>query len=413
MLPWSNYNLKYALTFALGLVTASSYLGAFEDTKVLPKGVRNFTIRTVDTKLDKKNDAEGDHVNLGDPIQKGLTFEKIIAGEEGSLKGLALVGMQSTGFEEDDSLGTYTADLKAHVRVVAPVFAYGLTDRLTLAIAVPYYQAATNVAVGFKTNETGELFLQALQNRQLTAAAVETVSKLNNAIGELQNKLMENGYEPLGDWQKSGYGDTTLAAKYLAFDGDAFDVATTFGVVAPTGRLDNPNILTDIPFGDGTWDAFLQASFDYSFAQGWLLNYYSKYLYQFESERDIRLVTEVESIKGPLEKVNYKMGDIWTTGLSAQWEPDFGLVSGVGLDYLRKFGDRYYVEDPDVDARYRQETYHESVRNTYMLGYSTIPAFRRKAFAAPLKATLVYSRVADSVSNPTNDIYQFDVKLFF
>ncbi|MBP9707267.1 MAG: hypothetical protein KBD78_06450 [Oligoflexales bacterium] len=388
---------------------------AFETTKVLPKGVRNLTIRTVDTSIKDKNNDVGETVPVSDPLQKGLTFDKIIRGEKGILKDLAVVGRDTVGMEDDTELGSFTADLRGDIRVIAPIFAYGISEKLTFGMAIPYYQAATKIEVGFQKNENADLFIQRLHDLQLTQGAIEAGAKLNNAVGRLQDKLEENGYQRLDQWQQSGYGDLTVLLKYLALDQERIKAAATVGLNAPTGRVDNPDILIDIPFGDGTWDAFTQLTFDFPlYTDELLFNQYTRYRYQFEAQRDIRLITEAEAIEGEKKRVSYKMGDVLTSGVSLQWEPSFGLVTGAAAEYLNKYGDRYDVDNPEVDAKYRNETSQIAWRQNYLLGYSTLPAFKRKSFPAPLKATLMYSTlIRDGVSLPKNELYQLDISLFF
>jgi hypothetical protein len=61
------------------------------------------------------------------------------------------------------------------------------------------------------------------------------------------------------------------------------------GVVVPTGRTDNPDILQDIAFGDGQWDAFFE------FGGGMTANSYlsfdqwNRFTYQFPMTEEVRL----------------------------------------------------------------------------------------------------------------------------
>ncbi len=387
---------------------------AFESTKVLPKGVRNVTIRTVDTKVTTKTSQKGEVEPIAEPLNKALTFDKIIRGEKGVKKNLARGGMDYLGLTEADSVGDYNADLRAHVRVIAPIIAYGLTDKLTLAIAVPWYQAATNVDVGFQPSALGQSFINRLSgdpNYQLSAAHVAG-NKLNDAVGELQKKLTDNGYKNLDSWRQSAWGDTTLAAKYLLFTSEHFKTASTLGVVAPTGRKDDPNILTDLPFSDGSWDSFAQIIFDFPITKDVVVNQFSKYTYQFKNRREIRLVTEAEAIEGSTDMVTIKMGDHVTSGASLQYEPRWGLVTGIGAEYFRKFGDRYDTEDL-VAEKYQKDTAQTSWRNTVKLGFSTVPLYQDKKVAVPFIISAMYSQHKSSVSMPTNDILTVDVNLYF
>ncbi len=406
------YRYPILLLVALGAVHAS----AFESTAVLPKGKRNLQLKFVDTHLRDKSDDGGETVPLSEPLSKELTFARALRGEKSLIKRSMLESAMLLGeFGTDDSLGRFSADLRGHVQVSAPIIAYGLTERLTLAVAIPYYRTATDIEVGFKESATAKAFLASLHedDRRQFGAAQTAFAKIDGAVFELNKKLRDNGYQELGPWQEEGFGDLTLAAKYLARDEKFHKLSVTAGLVAPTGRVDDPNILTDIGFGDGTWDLAGTLTNDLPFGEEWVWNQYAKYAYQFSAQRDIRLVTEEEPIEGEIERTNYKLGDKINTGTSMNYVPGFGLLVGLAYEYYHKYGDKYQVKDSWVADKYAKDTFQLSHRGELLLGYSSVPAFRRGETPVPFKANLFYSRHLRSLSMPNNDLLGFDASVFF
>lgn len=418
-------NFLYAAKFTVGLTAILSWSAAaqvFDNTKVLPVGVRGVNIRSVETTIDQKTDASGKALPLAAPLQKDLTFGKIVAGETGLKSRQLAAFLLANGFSESEAAGTFQADLRGRVRVLAPIFSYGLTDKTTLAIAALWYRAETVAEMGFVQSSRGDDFIASLaseQNNQIEAAR-EAATKLNNAVTRLNAKLVANGYREIEDWQQSGIGDLTVAAKARAFDTGKVSGALTTGFVAPTGRVDDPNVLTDIPFGDGQWDVFGQLALDQPFLKHFFFNQFVKYTWQLPSEKTVRDVTADESIEVNNIRTRFKLGDKTEAGASVNYLSPGGVVLGAGYGMFRKFSDRYYdISQPDMPAGERTRAQLAKDTNQYAehsglaVGYSTIPAFQRGRFPAPLELKFGLQRQIKSRNMPVTDQAQIDASLFF
>lgn len=381
----------------------------------MPKGVRNLDLRSVSTEFDEKTGPDGAKSPLAQPLMKELTFD-LIARDEEKLKGDQLRAfLTSQGFSDSDSVGAFTADLNGSISVLAPITSYGITDRLTVALAVPVYTASTSVAVGFQPSATAAAFLASLskpENNQTTAAR-EAGEKINNAVYRLNDKLTDNNYQALEDWHAQGVGDITVATKYRFLGTNYLGGALTSGVVAPTGRTDDPDILTDIPFGDGQWDLFGQFSFDQFAFGGVTVNQFGKYTVQLPGTKDVRAVEEDEEIEVQHTSTKFKLGDKVDAGTSLQWNPSFGLVTGVGYTYFRKYGDVYRGVEPETKKLLEKETDQVAHNSEVQFGYSTLPHYQAGLFAVPFEVKVTYIRQISSQNLPVTDLAQFDLNLFF
>jgi len=392
-----------------------SPLYGFESTKVLPEGVRNLTIKSVNTSIGHKSNNSGGVDPIGEPLEKNLDFARVVKGEIG-IKKLSIQGlMLNEGFDPGDSLGTFSADMHGNVAVTAPIFSLGITDKLTLAIAAPYYKAKMGVKVGFNMNHKNvEKLKRSLELKSQTQSLYDVTEKLNDAVGELQKKLRDNGYREMRDWEGKGFGDITVAGKYRAINGDVFKLASINGVVAPTGRVSDPDILNDMPFGRGTWDVFSTLAVDEYVGSDLFFNQFAKYTHPLTAKRELRLVTEDESIEVEKATVRYKLGGKWEAGTSVQYEPQSGLVAGLGYVVGLKYGDRYDVENnPESKEKLQKDTHERSQHWEAKLGYSGIPAYQRGEIPAPFSATIEYKRHIASVNTLTNDFVTVDLALFF
>ena len=398
-----------------GLLGMTSNALAFEHTKVLPKGVRNATLRMIDTEISEKTNANGIPEPLSQPLAKDLTFARILQGETGVKRQQLEAFLLANGFPLDQSIGTFSADLQGRVSVVAPVFSYGLTEKLTLALAIPYYRASTAVEMGFKPNPNAQTFLTTLtqpSNNQ-TQSAREAAEKFNSAVEELNKKLARNGYSRLDTWEGQGLGDIVVAAKHQTFASEYFIAALTGGVNAPTGRGDDPDLLTDLPFGDQQWDVFAQAAFDQPLVAGIGLNEYAKYTYQAPGRKSIRAKTEDEAIEVELKRVSFKLGDKVDAGVSLVYEPAFGLTTGIGRSLFRKRGDQYRGLSLESETEWEKGSDQSADYNEYKLGYSTVPAYQQGTFKVPFSVGLEFKQHVKSRNMPVSDLAQAELSLFF
>ena len=388
---------------------------AFESAKVLPVGVRNIDLRYVTTKIDSTTTSNGDKVGLGDPLNAELKLSDVVSGRDAYQKLKLQAFMLDQGFASDDVLGRYTADVNGRLDVIAPVFAYGLTDKVTLAIGIPYYQGATSLAIGWQPTNRAQEFVNTLARPDVNqlAASVEARTELNNAVDQLASRFRSNGYSALSDWRDQGFGDLTIGAKYRFYENDQVAVASTGGVVAPTGQADDPNNLTDIGFGDDQWDIFAGVSVDEPVMSDIVLNQNAKYTVQLPGERDLRQATENEPLAVANQPTKFKLGDKVELGTSAQYLPAFGLVSGLGYSFTRKFADVYKPTSDAVEQELEKDTEQVSQAALARLGYSTLPAFERGDMAVPIEVTLTYSRQLSSRNLPVTDLAQFDLNLYF
>lgn len=411
--------MRLPFAIAIGLLSTILFHEqsfSFENTKVMPKGVRNVQVRSVFTQAASKTDEFGNREPLAEPLWKPLRFRNILSSETGLKKKQLEALMIQQGWSKEKTLGDFYAELDAKIHVTAPIFAVGATNRLTLIAALPVYQASTDIQAGFRANEGANEFLAALTNPAMNQnkSAVEAAEKLQNAVGRLNKKLIDNNYEQLEAWNKTDLGDLTLMAKYLTVDTNFFKMATTMGVVAPTGSTERPEILTDLPFGDGQWDVFSQLTFDQKLMTGITFNQFYKYTYQAPDKREYRLKTAYETIEVPEKELKFKLGDKIETGLSFQFEQDStGLTAGIGANYFFKHSDRYETDDLAAKAELQKESDRSASYWAARLGYTSIPAFRRKEIPIPLIASIEYRKQIQSRNMPITDFTQIDIGIFF
>jgi len=403
----------YLLLGLVGSVTSSLSV-AMEDAKVLPKGARRLAITTIHTDFNSQNDSQGNEKSAGSPLEKTVSYNDFIDQRSGVDKAQLKALLLANGTAEGTVVGRFEADVEGQVNVFAPSFGYGLSDKWSIGFAIPIYQARTDAAVSFHPNEEADRFIASLaaSGSGLASKVDEAVATINNVSEMLDQKLEANGYDRLGEWEQTGLGDIIVKGKYQGLKTSRQRALVEVGFVAPTGETDDPDVLTDVAFGDGSWDLVVGGSYDYSFPNTPLfLNGYSRYTAQLPANRRVRMKTDDEPIVSETENVRYDLGDKFDAGTSLQVDSQLGLNAGIGYNYFYKAEDKYFAGDSS--GPYEQDTMQMQHSGELSLGYSSVPAFYRKQSAVPYTGSLSYQRQYHALNLPNADRIQFDFKLYF
>lgn len=163
------------LTPPIGLTTA----------KVLPKGVRNISIKGVIAENLNKYGSMGNETTIADPLFQDLTFQNLLDGNDSAKeRGEILAAMNQAGASLDDSLGNTTGQINVNANVTIPVVAFGITEKLTGAIAIPIFRTSLNVDTSVvQTNQ--ELINNLLANLEKSGASVkreDLIDKINRPV---------------------------------------------------------------------------------------------------------------------------------------------------------------------------------------------------------------------------------------
>lgn len=211
---------------------------------VLPKGVRNLTYQYTMT-----GEITGRYTNSGN--LQGYNINANINAD--SIKGInAAVDTYLGTLSQDDynafSFGTFQGSATSKVKVQGLGGGYGVTDKITLYGFIPFYSATVNLNI--ERTEKG-------RNNVGTAIQLENLPDVDVRL--IQSLFVNYyQYQPLGRWQADDFGDLEMGAMYQLRKWRNAGALINVGFVAPTGRADNPDILQDIAFGDGQWDAFFE-----------------------------------------------------------------------------------------------------------------------------------------------------------
>jgi Putative MetA-pathway of phenol degradation len=394
---------RFSLTVAMTLLTASqAFAGglfapfALDSAQVMPKGVRSIRLGGFTTEITDKYDGGGTIVPLADSFNKQITWKELIDStpggfERGQFKG----GLESMGVDLNSVVGDARGVVDTRLTTTLPIAAYGVTQKLTVAVAVPIIYSNLNVDTGWAANE------QFQQTVNMMANEKGFYNKVLSYEDQLQNvvntKIANLGYKPLVNDRHTDVGDVTLAAKYQVFSRPKFAVAISPRVVAPTGRTADVDKVVDVAGGDGQWDLGLSAAADYIPNGNFTLTGALGYTYQVASTRAKRLpVSEDDTLSADKdERTHEKLGDLMGASLGGRFRLHKLVTFGTGYGFQYKLkdsysGGQYAAERYDILEDDTEQHMHSG---TVGLTFSTIPLFRAKQFALPLDASVAFTRV--------------------
>jgi hypothetical protein len=383
------------ISLSLGVKAWGSYFNT------LPKGVRALVYHHART-----NEIQGRYTETGSYNNYDIAAD--ITGD--SLRGinsaidLYLDGLSSEQYE-NFSLGSYQGSAQVEVIVNALGVGYGLTDKLTTYFFTPHYKANVKVDVK-RTKGSNYADMDASVN-------IDGIPDIDNRM--IQSVIVNYyGYRPLGTWSANDFGDTELGFMYRPTSAKRWGILLDFGVIAPTGRRDDPDILQDFGFGDGQWDLFLEAgsglvAWDFLNLDGWV-----RYTYQLPFINTIRMPEDPEfPITARKGRAEIKLGNKFSGNVMGSFilNSIFSMSVQYMFDYKQE--DNYTSAYSDSDSYWESNT--ESVGHSYKVTLETtsVKLFQKKIFAVPLTIYTSYQKNFSGKNTPRVGRFDLEFRLFF
>lgn len=218
----------------------------------------------------------------------------------------------------------------------------------------------------------------------------------------------------LGNWHGRGYGDLELGAMYLLHDSSRWGMATTNGIMAPTGRQSDPDLLQDIAFGDGQWDVFSELAVAYMPSSKWRFGTTWRYTYQAPSEQTLRIPFDEDVPLGDTKgRFNVKFGDrvdatVSATHIINDWlsfSPLYELAYQMPSKYESRYSDanRFLAANSDRIAH-----------NVRLSGsFSTVTPYTKKKFILPGVITMNVQQTVAGKNVPKMTRYEIEFRMYF
>jgi hypothetical protein len=128
--------------------------------------------------------------------------------------------------------------------------AYGLTDRLSLGVRVPYWTQENQVQATLDSRTATVGFNPAVPGGVAPLGVPGTRPPTTEDIQALVERL---GFRRVETWSDASFSDSFAGVKYQYYHSEHWRLAATGRVRFPTGRWDDPNNLVDFPTGFDAW----------------------------------------------------------------------------------------------------------------------------------------------------------------
>jgi hypothetical protein len=375
-----------------------------DNAEVLPKGVFQTDVNSkLYFTIKEKFDQDGEEEKLAHDYNTTLDSE--IFPDLGLLE-LAF-GMPAGSA----NIGTSNVNFKYYFSVVNISFMYGITEKLSAGILLPYYWAKNEIDSSLDTTNAtiGKSAIGVNFGAPLVPLAgggpfgdavplekgdvIDLLSDGLDANGDGTADTPGFGYEEFDTWSDNGIGDLTAGIKYQYLKTEDWRLAFTSGIIFPTGDIDNTDILQDTAAdrGKGAYGLILHLHNDYTAIKNLLLNTTLRYNLYLPADETLRITSDVNiPITTDKEEVKRDLGDQIEVEVSGRYT----LTKGLNLTLLYNYT-HLLKTNVSGDKGFAYEALEEETdgtRHFYIIGfsYSTIPLYMEKKFPMPLTASVAY-----------------------
>jgi len=387
----------------LGLLPIEAFA---EDANVLPKG--NFSFNTEYKHYlnwHKQYDKDGDVIDAASDYNAELNSYIFPS-----------LGALQPYFPPDvlPNIGTTVTDFDYSYDRIDLTLAYGLTDKLTIGVKIPYIWYKNKVKTSLDVTDANVGKNPAYDPNQpvgptnppLIPTSMGGVKMNEEDIQDLLGDgLYINGglavpgygYDRFETWEEQGLGDIEAGLKYRYYQSDKWRLAVLGGVVFPTGKGYDPDKLQAQQLGGGFYSLAFRSYNDFLVNRNLTINGSIFYYLNLPFEDDRRVVRSAsEPLSDLVEKVDINPGDVIEVKTSATYQFDEqSPFSGAALrlEYNYTKGFKHDVSGSGPSSSYagiEDETDGEEQTVIATIAYSTIPLFVKKEFPIPMTLALSY-----------------------
>jgi hypothetical protein len=390
-----------------------------DNAEVMPKGVSRASIESkfyfpITERFNPDGDAEDVAVDantaLNSQVFPGLSqLESVFRLPPGS----ATLG---------DSVVSFSYDL-VHAEFF---YQYGVTDRLTAAVLIPYLWITNHVDARLDPSRATVGKSPRLGRLVPLSATPDAVPLTTDDVQDILGRGLDInsdgaidvsgfGYKRVETWSNHGLGDIDAGFRYQYLKTDKWRLAVTDGVRFPTGQVDDPDSLADLAIGKGAYGLLFHFNHDYTGIDNLVLNGTFRYLLYLPDRKVRRIPANVNRpVTATKLKVDRDLGDEFEFEGSAVYTPFKGFsVSGL-YQYGFKLKDEVSGPEGISFKALEDETDWTSHIVIAGLSYSTIPRYLEKKFPWPLTATVLYrNRFAGSNNILKSQYLSLTLAVFF
>jgi hypothetical protein len=380
----------------LTIAVSISRPGVADNASVLPEGISqaywDFYHYQPTT---KRYNPDGDREDLAYPFSNATLDSSVLT----SLAPLdALVGGSA-------SIGDVAVKYKYDIDVLDFGYSYGLNERLSIGIHIPYYWITNHVDTSLDSSDANVGTNPATGTCCIPVAA----GGVPMDTADVQNLIMsEYGFSEIDTWQREGIGDIELGTKYRVFLHQNSAFAVTGGLRIPTGYADDADKLDDVAWSYGNYALLLRLHYDYLVSNLWnstatklhpvvpapgdvVANLTLRYDYMLPDDKTMRIGDDPDQVlTSNRERVSRELGDLFNLEASAKYQVTTALALTAVYTYAFKLKD-----DIDGDKGFNYESLEKNTDSSQQIvileaSYSTMDAYSHQQSAAPMEFSIAY-----------------------
>ena len=380
--------------------------------KTLPKGVRVIGYRNVTTSQVSKN-----FNHTGQENSLGASF-RIDASTFNDLTGNILERNLDPNIYGALTIGEYKVDAGAQFNVQGTGFGYGITDNVMFYAELAYFNARVNAKIKRTKGNSYEEVARMLEKNggiqnNIFAENLRQMIDVNEGI--IQSALTNYyGYKPIGDWHGRGYGDMETGFMTKVIDKDIYGLLLYTGMILPTGRIDDPDILQDVGFGDGQFDFFGEVASGYIFNDHINFGTNLRYTHQLPTDKTLRIPNErdyqLSSKKGVFQvkygdKINWSINSTLNFNNWISFTPIYRIMYQKDASYESNY------ENANSYLRHNSSRLEHQVQLTTTL--SSIKPFLNKDFLLPAQINMNFVKTTYGKNVPSLGRFELELRMLF
>ena len=407
-------SIKYAIFLLYFMVPLTGFSQYY---KTLPKGVGMFSFNNYRSEISSsynKSQSETPYaVKIEATVENLSLIDNSVVQEA-----LDLFKPYPEAYEKL-SLGTHYIDGEAEVNVDVYAMAYGISDKVTAYIGIPLYDAKVKVHYERTDSSSNKEVAEALQKQygddwaQTLGNIVDKMFDVDGSI--IQSALVNSlGYDELGTWSAKGPGDVELGIMYNFIKDKKYGLKTTIGAVAPTGYVDDPDLIQDIGFGDGQWDAFLEFGGGYRISSILSFNAWGRYTHQFANEKTLRVPYSKDiPLSNEKKKFREKLGNKILINVNAviEFTDWFKITPGYSIEHIEKA--EYFSNNQQANDSLAKDT--ESYSQSYQISaqLTSVSSYLKQEFLIPAELGYTYKSMVEGKNTAKVELHGMELRLFF
>lgn len=388
---------------------------AIDSPAVLPKGIRSLSVKFGNVSgLNQYYTEGGQLAELADDNTVSFDVTTTARYEEevtDLVDVLNQFGPDNLG--DQLFLGNLSVNADPELNYMAPIFAYGVNKRFTVALGVPVINFRNQVDVGLNNSNIAAL------RAEFDGASADLDEAFDRASAdikaEFRQELSDKGYKPLDDKDDTFVGDVQLISAYMLKQNADEAHSTTLYINLPTGPEPDADDLTDP-------EIFGRLSFKPTYAgkyilgpKGFLLGSASyQYVVPGKVEKRVPL-NDDDSLPGKEQKQELEedIGDTWSVMAGAGYKHNSNWTTTVAVQHEEKQQDRYSNSNVGNSAILEQNTRAEANIGKIELGYSTVDDYFAKKAAIPMDVYFEISTVMSGVNIENQTRHELWLMMYF